>query len=203
MPSLTFFVPVRTRFAGLVADMSPRDRNLFLGLIVSAGLAVLGGAAWGGKSLLADLNSRIATKQAALAQLEEMEAEYAANAAKVVEIEATLRQNANQDLPSYVEKAAAKHGLTSNLKAVREKGVSNQGTLEVKSYTVELDKVSLGQLTDFLFEVETNGFPMRIRSSRMKASGAAGTRVLSATFEANAYSLNEPPPLALTPGESK
>ena len=73
----------------------------------------------------------------------------------------------------------------------------------MKSYTVELDKVSLGQLTDFLFEVETNGFPMRIRSSRMKASGAAGTRVLSATFEANAYSLNEPPPLAVTPGESK
>ncbi len=191
MAGLTIFEPVRSRFSALVADMSPRDRSLFLGLVIAAYLGALGVAAWGGKSLLSDVQSRIATKQTALTRLEAMQAEYAQNSAKVAEIEETLRTNANQDLPSYVEKAAQKVGVGTNLKAVREKGVATQGNLEEKSYTVEIDKVTLTQMTDFLFEIETNGFPMRIRTSRVKTSGAAGARLLSATFEISAYRLTD------------
>lgn len=191
MAGFTMFEPVRSRFSALVADMSPRDRSLFLGLVIAAYLGALGVTAWGGKSLLSDVQSRISTKQTALTRLESMQSEYAANSARVVEIEDTLRTNANQDLASYVEKAAQKVGVGTNLKAVREKGVSTQGNLEEKSYTVDIDKVTLTQLTDFLFEIETNGFPMRIRTSRVKTSGAAGARLLSATFEISAFRLDE------------
>lgn len=188
---MNFLEPVRQRFHGLVADMSPRDRNLFLGLVISAYVGILLVAGWGGKGLLDDLQSRIATRQSALTRMEELESTYVANEGKVKEIEDTLRKNASSDLPSYVEQAAQKYGLTGNLKAVREKGTSSQENLEEKQYTVDLDKVTLGQLTDFLFEVETNGFPMRIRTSRIKATGAPGTRLLTVTFEVSAFRLTD------------
>lgn len=188
---LSFLEPVRTRFGGLVADMSPRDRSLFLGLVVCAYLGVLGVAAWGGKAVLSDVQSRITTKQAALVRLEDMESEYVANSAKVEDIEDTLRKNAKQEFAAYAEKSAQKHGLTTNLKAVREKGASTQGNLEEKTFTVELEKVTLAQLVDFLYEVEANGYPLKIRSSRIKASGAPGARLLTATFEVSAYKLTD------------
>lgn len=188
---MTLLEPLRTRFGGLVADMSPRDRNLFLGLVLCLYVGVLGVAAWGGKALLSDAQSRITTKQAALTRLLDMEGDYEANVAKVAEIEDTLRKNATQDFPSFVEKSAAKHSLSTNLKAVREKGASTEGNLQEKSFTVELDKVSLGQLTDFLFELETNGYPLRIRTMRVKTTGAPGQRLLNPTFEVSAYKLDE------------
>lgn len=181
--------PLRQRFSGLVADMSPRDRNLFLGLVVSAYIGVLLLAGWAGKGLLDDLQSRISTRQSALTRIEALESGYVENEAKVKEIEEILRKNATEELPSYLEKAAAKHGLTGNLKAVREKGTDTEANLQEKQYTVDLDKVSVAQLTDFLFEVETNGFPMRIRTSRVKATGAPGTRLLTVAFEVSSYRL--------------
>ncbi len=188
---MTFLEPVRARFHGLVADMSPRDRNLFLGLVVMAYIAILGAAGWGGKGLLADLQSRISTRETALTRLQELETQYVANEGKVKEIEDILRKNGKEELPSYVEKAAQKYGLSPNLKAVREKGSNTEGNLVEKTYTVELDKLALSQLTDFLFEVETNNYPMRIRTGRIKATGAPGTRLLGVTFEVSAFSLDE------------
>lgn len=200
---MLFLEPVRARFHGLVADMSPRDRNLFLGLVVCAYVGLLVAAGWGSKGLLDDLQSRIALRQSAITRLEGLEATYVANEGKVAEIEDTLRKNATEDLPSYVEKAAQKYGLTPNLKAVREKGTHTEGNLEEKTYTVELDKVTLTQLTDFLFEVETNSFPLRIRTSRLKATGAPGARVLSATFEVSSFRLDEAAAPAPTDGGAK
>lgn len=188
---MTFLDPLRSRFGGLVADMSPRDRNLFLGLVLCVYLGALGAAAWGGKSFLADAQSRITAKQAAVTRLEAMETEYVANVAKVTEIEDTLRKNATQDFPSFAEKAAAKHSLGTNLKAVREKGATTEANLQVKTYTVELDRVSLAQLTDFLFELETTGYPLRIQTMRVKTNGPPGQRLLSPTFEVAAYKLDE------------
>lgn len=186
-----FVEPLRARFGGLVADMSPRDRALFLGLVLFAYLGVLGVAGWGGNALLRDVQSRIATKQAALTRLEAMEGEYVANSAKVVEIEASMRANGKQDFTAYAEKAAQKTGVATNLKAVREKGSTTEGNLIEKTYTVDLEKVTLGQLTDFLFEVEANGYPLRVRTARLKTTGPAGQRLLGASFEVATYKLDE------------
>lgn len=188
---LSFMEPLRGRFGSLVGEMSARDRTLFLGLVLFVYLAALGLAGWAGSGLLGDLQSRIAIKADALSRLETIEGEFVANTAKVTEIEATLRTTASQDLASFIEKAAQLHNLTPNLKAVREKGVSTTGNLVETSYGVELDKVTLSQLTSFLAEVEGGTYPLKIRTARLKTNGAPGTRLLTASFEVAAYKLDE------------
>ncbi len=188
---LSFMEPLRGRFGSLVGDMSPRDRTLFLGLILFAYLGALSLAGWAGSGLLGDLQSRIATKSDALSRLEAIEGEFVANTAKVTEIEATLRTTATQDLASFVEKAAQTHDLTANLKAVREKGVTTTGNLVETSYAVELEKVTLVQLTAFLGEIEGGAYPLKVRTARLKTNGAPGTRLLTASFEVAAYKLDE------------
>ena len=193
---LSFMEPLRGRFGSLVGEMSPRDRTLFLGLILFVYLVALGLAGWAGSGLLGDLQSRIATKSDALSRLEVIEGEFVANTAKVTEIEATLRTTASQDLASFVEKAAQQHNLTGNLKGVREKGVSTTGNLVETSYAVELEKVTLEQLTQFLGEIEGGTYPLKIRTARLKTNGAPGTRLLTASFEVAAYKLDETAPVA-------
>jgi type II secretory pathway component PulM len=176
--------------------MSPRDRRLFLGLVIACYGGAVFMAFWLGSGFLSDLDSRVDTRDDALMRLSSMEADYVRNADQVAAIEDSLRQNANQDFQSYVERAAATVGVTSNLKSVREKGVSELGTLQEKTYAVELDRVTVQQLSEFLFELEAGGFPLRIRTSRIKGSGQAGSRVVTASLELSAFRLNEQVPLA-------
>ena len=191
MAGLAVLEPVKGRFGNLVAEMSPRDRALFLGLIVTGYLGLLFGGAWLGRSILSDLQSRIAAKQESLTQLESMESAYMADAGKVKDIEETLRSNATQDLPSFMEKAAQKGNIAANLKGVKEKGVDTEGNLEAKTYNVEFTSLSLLQLTDVLFEIETKGYPVRIQSTHVKSVGASGQRLLNATLEVTAYRLTD------------
>ncbi len=183
--------PVKTRFGALVADMSPRDRKMFLGLIVALYVGVLGFALWLGGSLVSDARSRVDARESVLGRLRVLEAQYLADAAEVAAIEDILRKNADQDFQAYVEKAAEKTGVTQNLRAVREKGMTQEGTLQVKTYAVDVDKVTLQQLTDFLYEVEAGGYPLRIDQSRIKTSGTAGSKLMNAAFEVSAYRLEE------------
>ena len=90
-----------------------------------------------------------------------------------------------------MEKASQKVGIVDNLKGVREKSARTEGNLEEKTFNVDLDKVSLGQLTSFLYEVEATGYPLQIRSTRVKASGQPGSRVLTVAMEISAVQLVE------------
>ncbi len=188
--------PVRTRFGAMVAEMSPRDRTLFLGLLVLGYLGAVGMTVWLTNTAVGDARSRVDAKEVALSRLQLLEAQYLENAGTVEQIENLLRENANQDFQAYVEKAAQKAGISGNLKAVREKGMTQDGTLQVKTFNVEVDKVSLQQLTDFLYAVEAGGFPLRINTSRIKASGQPAAKLVTATLEIHAYRLEEAAPLA-------
>lgn len=188
--------PVRTRFGAMVAEMSPRDRTLFLGLLVLGYAGAIGMTLWLTNTAVGDARSRVDAREVALSRLQLLEAQYLENAGTVEQIEALLRENANQDFQAYVEKAAQKAGISGNLKAVREKGMTQDGTLQVKTFNVEVDKVTLQQLTDFLYAVEAGGFPLRINTSRIKASGQPAAKLVTASLEIHAYRLEESAPLA-------
>jgi type II secretory pathway component PulM len=187
----TVLEPVRERFAELVASMSARDRSLLVGLLAFLVIAVGGGAWWLGRSALGDVRSRISQREDTVALLNGLASDNEEAAAQVKSIEDELRKSAGQDLPSFVEKAAEKTGISANLQGVREKQVSTEGTLEEKTYTVEVTKISLQQLTDFLYEVETGGYPLKVRSMKTKAITASGVKVLNVSMEVSAFRLLE------------
>jgi len=198
MAGMTMVEPVRERFAELVATMSPRDRSLFIGLIVFVLVVLFGGAWWIGRSILADVQSRVDQREEALALLNGLASDQAEAAEKVATIEAELRKNEGQDLPSFIEKAADKAGISSNLQGVREKQVVTEGSLEEKTYSVEITKILLPQLTDFLYTIETDGYPLRVRSMKTKATTVQGAKVLAVSMEISAFRLTEAAP---TPAE--
>ena len=160
---------------------------------------------WLGRSILGDVQSRVEDREDTLALLQGLAADNAGATEQITQIEEQLRKGAGQDLPSYVEKAAEKVGISSNLQGVREKQVVTDGNLEEKTYTLEVAKVTLDQLTSFLYELETGGFPLKSRSAKIKSSTVAGAKVLSLSMELSAYKLieeapSEPAPSEETPG---
>lgn len=191
MAGLMTLDPVRERFAEAVASMSARDRKLLAGLAVFGVLAVLGGTWWLGSGLVADARSRVSDREDALDQLTTMASQQADAVEQVENIEAELRKHASQDLPSFMEKSAQKTNLATNLSGVREKEVRTEGNLEEKVYGVELAKVSLQQLVEFLHEIETSGYPLRVRSTKTKTVTVAGAKVLNVSMEVSAFRLVE------------
>ena len=189
MAGLTMVEPVRERFAELVATMSPRDRRLFVGLVVFVLAALFGGAWWLGRSVLDDVGSRVDQREETLALLNGLAADQAEGIATVEAIEAELRKSEGQDLPSFIEKQAERIGIASNLQGVREKQVITEGSLEEKTYSVEVSKIVLPQLTDFLYALETGGYPLRIRSMKTKAVTVQGVKMLTVSLEISAFRL--------------
>ena len=182
---------LRGRFGDMVAAMTARDRKLFVGLVVFGYVAVVGGLLWVGRSQLGDLQSRVEAQEETLSLVTLLAAEQLDAADQITTIEDQLRKNATTDLPSFMEKATQKVGISAQLQGVREKGTTTEGTLEDKTYGVELSKLSLQQLVEFLHEVETSRYPLKIRNAKVKTQTLAGQKVLNVTLEVSAFRLVE------------
>ncbi len=184
------FELVRERFSQLVATMSPRDRWLFMGLVLTVYGSVLAGGWYLGHGVLGDARSRIDREEQTLASLSGMASDQEAAAAEVTRIEAELKKNAGVDLSTYAEKAAQKVGISPSLQ-VRERETSADGNLESKTFSVDVQKVSLQQVKDFLFELEGNGYPLKVTGARFKTTTLAGVKVLNVSLDVTAFRLLE------------
>lgn len=179
----------RGRFGDLVATMTPRDRRLFVGLVVFVNVVIVGGLFWFGRGVLADLESKVDDREQTLSLVTALAAEQSTGAEEVERIEEELRRNSTQDLPSFIEKAAQQVGISAQLQGVREKGTTTVGTLEEKTYGVELSRLSLQQLVDFLHAIEAARYPLRVRTTKVKTLTTAGVKALNVTLEVSAFRL--------------
>lgn len=181
------------RVQDLLADMSPRDRALFLGLFALVGVGLLGGALWWMSSTLSGLESRISDREDALAGIQLAAAQYEVAAEEATAIETQLKKHAGTDLSSYLEKAAASAQVKDKLKSVREKSSAVDGNIEEKLHTVSLNQLSLGELTEFLYEVETSGYPLRIKTFRVKTRTRRGETTLNVDMDISAFQIIDEP----------
>lgn len=183
------FGPLKARFSDVLANMSPRDRKLFVGLIVGAYVVVLGGMYWLASRQLADVQSRIASAEQTLGLVTGLAADQESAGAEAKRIDEQMQKYEGQDLPSFVERAAQKTGVSSNLQGVREKQVVTDGPIEEHMFTVDVSKVSLQQLVEFLYEVETTGYPLKIRTMKTKVVSVSGVKMLNVSMEVSAFRL--------------
>lgn len=181
--------PVRARFEEALSSMTPRDRRLLGGMIIFASILLVLGGFYAGYSHLQGERSRNEDKEQTLIMLKSMKADYESAASQLSGIEGKLKTPA--DVSAFVEKAAQKTGMTSNLQSVREKGISEDGKLEEKKYQIEISKITLQQLVDFLYELETGDAPIRVRSSKTRTVVVDGKKMLSASLEVSSFRLLE------------
>lgn len=178
---------LRARFGEMIGAMSPRDRVLFVGLVVGAYVLGLGGLWWLARGELGDLQSRIEGQEHNLALLTVMADDQASAADSVQKIDAQMVKYADQDLPAFVEKAAQKTGIASNLQGVREKQKTTVGDIEETPFGVELVKVTLEQLVEFLYEIETAGYPLKVHTMKTRLVTVNGTKMLNVSMEVGAF----------------
>ncbi len=184
---------VRARFNDLVGTMSERDRSLFVGLVVFVVIVTLGGVTWLGRGRVADARSRVSARRAALAQVEALATEHAAASREAASIEERIKARAGEDLPAFMEKAAQRAGVATSLASVREREVSNEGNLQDKRYAVELKQIGTQPFAEFLHAVETDGYPLKVRSARIRSTAAGGVKSLNATLEVSAFRVVDAP----------
>jgi type II secretory pathway component PulM len=177
------------RIQDILASMSSRDRTMFIGLIVFGVLVITGGSAFLMNRVLGDLEERIDSQSHTLQIMETMASDYRDSSEKAEQIEEELARNTDNDLSAFLEKSAKNTGIGDKLDAVKEKSTSSDGVLQEKLYAVTLSKLELTELSDFLYEVETAGFPMQIQTLKVKTRTKKGERTLSVDLDIAAYTL--------------
>lgn len=178
--------PLRQRFDDLVATLSPRDRRLLMGMIFMWYVAMVAVVWWLATGRVDAARAEVSEREKMVKNLMLSASAFSETADQVERIERALKENGDKDLSVFMEQSAEKVGISSNLQ-VRPKEEREEGDLLEKMYAIEISKITLQNLSDFLYEVETAGYPMKIRSMKTKTVTAAGSKVLNVTLEVASY----------------
>jgi general secretion pathway protein M len=116
----------------------------------------------------------IAASEKTLRELANLSAEYGILRQRSEEIRRVIeRRPPGFALFSYLEKRAADTGVKTNIKSINSLKSAQQGAYEETAVEIRLDKLTMKQLTDFLYRVESREDLVRIRKmsiGKMKES---------------------------------
>jgi len=177
----------------LLMGMTPRDRNLLLGLVITGLIGLVGGAGYGISSRLSAQEELIRTRERTLQEVRVLAAEYGAASEQAESIKEQLRNATEKDLTAFLDKSTEKLKISEKLNSVKEKSGSanNDGVLEEKVYAVSLSKLNQKELAEFLYEIETSDFPLQIQSMQVKTRKRKEELTLRIDLDISTYSLVE------------
>ena len=182
-------VPVRRRVRVALEGMNARDRMLLFGMVIAITIVVLGLGTAAMLSRLESAENLLATRRTQLAMVSEMGLSYQDALGKNEELEKKLSAHRDTTLSAFLEKAADKTQIRDNLKQVKERSATITLDLEEKVYAVQLSKVTLEQLANYLYEIETSGYPLLVRNAKIKPKTRAGETLLQVDFDISAFRL--------------
>ena len=112
--------------------------------------------------------------QKKLDEVIKLDAEFAGQEAKISKIKRVMStRTANFSLFSYLEKKAAQAGVRGNIKFMNSSRGTQSATFEESLIDMKLDKITIKQLTDFLYFAESPADLVRIKRitvNKMKES---------------------------------
>lgn len=180
-------MPLADRARDQLADMSERDRKLLLGLVVGLLVAVLGGGVLFMKGRLDALEGKVASRKETLRNLELLAADYAAGKTQAEQIASRISEHEGTDLSAYLEQVAQKSSVGDRLDAVRQKSSTDAGDLVETVYAVKLSRLLQDDLTSFLYEMESTGYPLKVRTLSVKARKRGDEVQLGVDMDIAAY----------------
>lgn len=171
------------------AGLSSRDRKFLLFLVSFVVLGALGGSVVWMNNSLKSLAGQVEYREDAIRNAQLMAMEFKTNESRSSEISAKLEEHKGANLSAHLEKAAQSVGIADRLDSVKESSSSVNGDLEEKLYTASLSKLSLEDATNFLYEIETSGFPLVVQSAKFKTRTRSKEKMLKLTLSIASYSL--------------
>ena len=181
------FNSIALRVQDSLAGLGDRDRKLLFGL---AGFAVIGmvvGSVVWMKSSLNSINSQVEYREEAVRTATMMAAEFQSNEDTARLIAERLEEHKATNLMSFLEKTAQSVGIADRLDSVKASSTSINGELEETIYAAQFSKLSLEDATNFLFEIETSGFPLVVQTARLKTRKRKGESKIKLMLDIAAY----------------
>lgn len=185
------FNSVALRIQDSTAGLSPRDRKLLAFLVTFTGVCIIGGGFYLLNNSIKGVQGQVEYREETLRSAQVMAVEYQANQETAAAIRAKLTEHKGANLSAYLEKAAQSVGIADRLDSVKESSTSVNGELEEKLYSATLSKLSLEDATNFLYEIETSGFPLVIRNAKFKTRKRNDNREIKLTLDIASYTLTD------------
>lgn len=176
---------------GLGDSLSRRERRMVMGLVLFLGVVVGGGLAWTLKSRLDDKASKVRMAKDNYEILVAMEERFLEADAVIKASETRLREYAGVRLDAHVEKIATQTGVSEQLRSVDEQGTETVGNVMQRRYRIDLRKVTVAQALDFIYDLETSGYPVSVERANLKTVFVSGERLLNVRLEVVTLSIEE------------
>lgn len=114
------------------------------------------------------------TNKKKLNELAVLDREFGKQQAKIAKIKRVMAtRTADYSLFSYVEKKAAQAGIQGNIRSMNSFRGAQTASYEESIVDIKLDKITIRQLTDFLYHAESAADLVRVKRitiSKMKES---------------------------------
>jgi hypothetical protein len=184
---------IRGAIDAQIENLSPRDRKLLLGLVAFVSIVGFGFLLLFVRGAVDDKASRVRTAKDNLEMIEAMTVEYVSAAEKVKRGEERLERFGNESLSAYIERVAREKGLEQNLTGVSPQDSEVVGSIRQTGYRVDMKKIPLESALDFVYEIETSGYPLSVELARFKTVMQSGEKVIDLTLDLVAYQLEKNP----------
>jgi hypothetical protein len=181
------FNTIALRIQDTLAGLGDRDRKLLIGLSTAAFIGMLSGGVFWMKISIDAVNTKVEFREEALETAIQMAEEFQSNEDTAQRIAETLETHKTTNLSAFLEKAAQSVGIADRLDSVKASSTSVNGDLEETIYAAQFSKLSLEDATAFLFEIETSGFPLVVKTARFKTRRRKGAREIKLSLDIAAY----------------
>jgi len=177
----------------LLETLSPRDRRLFVGLVLFLVALLVFGFWWLLHGVLESEASRVREAKDHLVRIQALATEHAEAKARFDAQRDRLSESASKPVGAFVEELANEHGLNQALTAVRQQQVEEIGDVIQTRYTIELKKAMQEPLYRFLYAMETSGYPARVEQAQFRTAFVKGEKLMDLTLELIVLSIREGP----------
>lgn len=117
---------------------------------------------------LADTQRTINAKQRQIVEVKQLQAEYNNLQQHTRSIESRLPKRSGLSALALLENIASSVGSRENLSYIRPQPAQEQGAIYIENLDIKLEKLTLQQVLQLLWNIDSAKTPMQIRNLRLK-----------------------------------
>lgn len=150
--------------------MSRRDRRLLVFMVVSLTLFIGYFVVTGVRAKVRSLETSVTGMQRDLNTMNSMLADLDASRGRIADIEKQLGGFANFSVSGFLQTAGEETKISDNIKGINDEGLSDGVFFDEHAYEVVLKKVTLEQLVNYLYKIQSAPQPLRISRLVVRAN---------------------------------
>ncbi len=150
------------RLGAYWSSLSRRDRRLLVVMVTAIALFVGYLAVSTVRSRVGRLEEAVADKERDLETIQRITGRLEESRATMAEIEARLAQYKDFSVSGFLENAGEDLKLSENIKGINDQGLVQGDFFDEHRYEVVMRKVTLEQLVNYLYKIQSAEQPLRI-----------------------------------------